>query len=436
MSVDSAVAALPQPQVKVAGERMALGLSFIYFFCLLCGYYVLRPVRDAMGATFGPTYLPMLYTATFVTLLAMTPLFGALVARFQRRVLLPVVYGVFILCLIGFHIAFRNDAAEGLKGPVFFVWLSVFNLTVVSVFWSFMSDIYTTGQARRFYGPIAAGGTMGAIAGPTLTALLAREVGVANLMLISAGFLTVCVACILTLVPWARARERERSGHDQEAPIGGSIIAGAKLVMSDRFLGALSLLMLIGVSIGSLLYYQQNVFAHISLGDVAARTRYFANIDWAVNVTVLLLQVFVTRALLVRYGPAPLILIPLGAMVLGLTILTAMPHIAVLAAVQIAMRGGQFALLSPGRESLFTRVNRESRYKAKNFIDTAIWRLGDVTMSWICLGLAMIGFGLREMAVIGVGLAICGVYVAWRVLRLYRALPEPRGEGEAPVKAP
>lgn len=427
--------AAAQVDTRARGEWLALWTSAAYFFCLLCAYYVLRPVRDAMGATFGPSQLPMLYTGTFVALLLMTPLFGALVARFPRRVLLPVVYSLFIACLLGFHLAFRNDAIEGLKGPVFFIWLSVFNLTVVSVFWSFMSDIYTTAQARRFYGAIAAGGTLGAMSGPTLTALLARELGIANLMLVSALLLMICVLCILALIPWARERERAREGQDHEQPVGGSVLAGAKLVFAHPFLRMLALLMACGVAIGTLLYYQQNVFAHHSLGDVAARTRYFAGIDLAVNFTVLLLQLFVTRALLLRFGPAPLLLIPLGVLVLGLSLLAAMPQIVVLAAVQIAMRGGNFALLSPGRESLFTRVDREARYKAKNFIDTAIWRFGDMLMAWVCLGLATLGFGLRDMAFIGIALAATALFAAWRALRHYRGLPEPH-RPPAPLAAP
>lgn len=202
------------------GEGVALLWSFVYFFALLCGYYTIRPVRDAMGAVHA---LEWLFTATFVVMLLLQPLYAALVGRFPRRVFLPVVYGFFILCLLGFYVLLAADTGASWRSGAFFVWVAVFNLFAVSVFWSFMSDIFGEDQARRLYGTIAAGGTLGALAGPLLTQALVQLIGAPAMLLVAAGLVGLCLIAIFRLIPWARARERG-SAPAERAGVGGGIL--------------------------------------------------------------------------------------------------------------------------------------------------------------------------------------------------------------------
>jgi AAA family ATP:ADP antiporter len=408
--------------------------AFTYFFCLLTGYYVLRPVRDALGASsdieavfprgmiewaaargvaLGELTLQLLFTGTFISMLLLQPVYGALVSRFPRRVFLPVVYLFFIACLLGFYLAF--DSAIPGRGAVFFIWVAVFNLFAVTVFWSFMSDIFSNHEAKRLYGYIAAGGTVGGFVGPLLTRQLVNELGVANLLLVSAGLLTLCVVCILRLGPWARRRELERGIRGGEQAIGGEVLAGLKRVWREPLLRALALLMLFGVGVGTLIYNEQARIARTFFADAEARTAYYAGIDLAINTLTIVVQLFVTRALLTRYGVAPLLLIPAGAILIGFAALTASPLPMLVAVVQVVLRAGEFSLAKPARETIYTRVDRESRYKAKAAIDTVVYRGGDLIFVWLHKFLAafgsnvVFGFGVLVAAGLGAG--------AWWVLR-------------------
>lgn len=404
-----------------AEERGALAWSFLCFFSLLLGYYILRSVREAMIAADGTRLIPTVFTSVFFCMLALTPVYGAIVSRFPRRRFLPIVYGVVIASLIVFSFALGSSAPQAWVALAFAIFLSVINLFTDSVFWSFMSDIFVTAQARRLYGVIAAGGTAGAIVGPLVTRLVVGSLGVPNLLLLSACFYGICLVCILKLVPWARAQEARRSRGDGEQPIGGTILAGFRLVVSKPLLFALVLFMLLGVSIGTLLYNEQAKVVgemHLSSAD---RTAYFAGIDFGVNMVALSVQLLLTRVLLTRYGVGPLLLIPVILVIGGLGALTVAFSSVLLAAVQILTRGLSFSFVKPARESLFTLVDRESRYKAKNFIDTVVYRGGDMTTSWAYAGLAGLGLGLPALAGVWAVIAILwGAVVLW-IVALQRA---------------
>ena len=415
--------------------------SFVYFFFLLTGYYVLRPVRDAMGAAadveavfspatiawfaqhgiaLGEFTLQALFTATFVCMVVLQPVYGWLVARLPRRVFLPVVYLFFIACLAGFYFAFQREIPG--RGAVFFVWVAVFNLFAVSVFWSFMADIFSNAEARRVYGYIGAGGTLGGLTGPWLTKSLVVGLGVANMMLISIACLTVCLLCIVRLAQWAKQAEELR-GKSDDAAMGGHVLEGLRLIARDPLLRWLAVLMVFGVGVGTLLYNQQREIALLVAGD-EFRTRFYSNLDLWINLLTLLIQVFLTRRILTRYGVAPALMIPALAILAGYAILSASPLPVLVAIVQIATRAGEFALGKPARETIYTRVDRQSRYKAKGAIDTVIYRGGDLTFAWVHKGLSI--FGSSVVFAGGTLVAAAMTYSAWRVVREQAKLPAER----------
>jgi AAA family ATP:ADP antiporter len=420
--------------------------AMLYFFCLLCGYYVLRPVRDAMGAssdaaavfprgliTLGERFgvevgeftLQLLFTATFIAMVLLQPLYGALVSRFPRRVFLPAVYLVFIACLLGFWWAF--DSGIPGRGAVFFVWVAVFNLFAVTVFWSFMADVFDNTNAKQFYGYIGAGGTIGALVGPAITRFLVEPVGVANLLLVSAAFLGVCLLCIMKLRPWAVARERSRGGGTGGQAMGGSILAGLRLVWERPLLRALATLMFFGVGVGTLLYNEQAAIVRAAFDSAEQRAAFYSALDWAINGLTIAIQLLLTRFLLQRYGIAPLLLLPALGILLGFAALSASPLPMLVAIVQIVTRASEFSLAKPARETLYTRVDREERYKAKAVIDTAVYRGGDLTFVWVHKALA--AFGSSMVFLGGLGIALGMTYGAWRVVRAERTLPqEPAAE--------
>jgi len=426
-------------------ESPSLLWSFLFFFCLLSGYYVLRPVRDAMGASsdveavFPPALirffavrgiplkelvLQVLSTCTFTLILVAQPLYGALVSRFPRRVFLPALFGFFIACLLGFHLLFNSDIAG--RGMAFFLWVTVFNVFSVSIFWSFMADVFTSDEARRVYGYIGAAGTIGAFTGPIITRTLAEQVGLANLMLVSAGFLGMCMLCVYRLR--LRTVQREtRQGRDNESAMGGDVLGGLKLIAKEPLLRWMAAMVFLGVGVGQMLYNTQAEIARSAFATAEERTAYYAGIDIAVNVLTLVVQLFVTRALLSRFGLMPVLMIPMVALLLGFAVLTASPLPIMVGIVQVVTRSNEFSLMKPGRETIYTRVNRQWRYKAGAAIDTAFYRGGELGFSWIYKALSAFG----AQVVFGVGLVVVGIMTAsvWRLLREERKLPEqPRDE--------
>ncbi len=424
-------------------ESPPLLWSFAYFFCLLSGYYVLRPVREAMaassdievvfppaliaffaqrGVALGEFTLQFIFTAVFVIMLLLQPVYGWLVSRFPRRVFLPAIYVFFIATLLLFYAMFDSGVAG--RGLAFILWITVFNLFAVAVFWSFMADIYSNAEARRYYGYIGAAGTMGAFLGPVLTRVLVERVGIANMMLVSAALLTVCVVCIARLRQYAVAREAERGLASGEKPMGGQILAGLKLVAKEPLLRWLALLVVLGVGIGTLLYNEQNRIARTAFTTAEERAAFFSTLDLAVNSLTLVVQLLVTRALMSRFGIAPALLIPGVAIILGFSILAASPLPMLVAVVQVFTRASEFSLAKPARETIYTRVGREWRYKAGAAIDTVIYRGADLTFVWLHKFLSAFG----SSAVFGFGVLVAGMmtFSALQLLRQEKKLPGAR----------
>ncbi|MEJ1096215.1 MULTISPECIES: MFS transporter [unclassified Pseudoxanthomonas] len=431
-------------------ESPPLLWAFLYFFCLLSGYYVLRPVREAMAASsdvqavFPPAMieffaargmalkdftLQVLFTCTFLIMLLLQPVYGWVVSRYPRRVFLPAVYGFFIVTLLLFYALF-NIGVPG-RGMAFFLWTAVFNLFAVAVFWSFMADVFTNLEARNYYGYIGAAGTLGAFLGPMLTRGLVGQIGIANLMLVSAGFLAVCLLCLLRLRLWAVARERERKLVSGEVPMGGEVLAGLKLIVREPLLRWLAVMVVLGVGVGTLLYNEQAAIVRRFYTDPAASTAYYATLDLAVNALTLVVQLSLTRLLMSRYGIAPALLIPGCAVILGFSLLAASPLPMMVAIVQVITRASEFSLAKPARETIYTRVGREWRYKAGAAIDTVIYRGGDLSFVWLHKLLS--AFGSNVVFAAGLLAAAGMTFGAWRLLREESKLPSERAAAAAPT---
>ena len=394
--------------VAVEPHELAATLwSAALFFIILCSYYIVRPLRDAMGLEGGVRALPWMFTATFAAMLLAVPLFSWVVARWPRQVFIPLVYRTFALMLLGFFAALQLASGEGLVvvARVFYVWAAVFSLFVVSVFWEYMADLWRREQGERLFGFIAAGGTAGAVAGPLLTGWLAPRLGPAYLVLVSVLGLELAARCVGRLGRVAAAAAGPGYAPSRDLPIGGGVFAGFTLALSSPPLLRICGYVLLLAITGTFLYIEQMTIVEASVADPAARTVLFANIDLAVNLATIVLQSVVLGRILPRLGLGwTLAALPLVSLAAFLA-LGAAPVLAVVVGAQIARRAADYAVSRPAREVLFTLVDRESKYKAKNFIDTGVYRGGDALGAWVFHGLRGLGLGLSGLALLAAPIA-------------------------------
>jgi AAA family ATP:ADP antiporter len=402
-------------------EMRALLWSFAYFFALLCSYYIIRPMRDEMGIAGGINKLQWMFSGTFLVMLAAVPLFGWVAKRFPVRQFLPYVYYFFIANLVLFFVLFKSDVTHAYVARAFFIWASVFNLFIVSVFWSFMADVFNNDQARRLFGIIAAGGTAGALTGPVLTAALVNPLGPSNMLLISVAFLAVAVGCIHRIIAWTNSINTDsvegqrvpEAGRDQA--IGGSILAGIRLVFSSSYLAGICLLILLYTTLATFLYFQQAQIVRDSFDEPANRTVLFAAMDFSVNFLTIVTQLLLTSRIVRKWGLSwALALIPLllGS---GLLLLGMMPTLSFLIAVQVLRRAGNYAVMRPAREMLYVVLGKEEKYKAKNFIDTVVYRGGDAVSAWAYAGLKAVGLSLAGIALVAVPLAGIWAWISFKL---------------------
>jgi AAA family ATP:ADP antiporter len=413
--------------VKVEPEEVRVLLwAFSYFFVLLCSYYIVRPLRDEMGIAGGVEHLQWLFTGTFLAMLAAVPMFGWVSSHYPRKEFLPLVYLFFIVNLLIFYFLFHSGLTHAWVARAFFIWTSVFNLFIVSVFWSFMADLFDDDQAKRLYGFIAAGGTAGALTGPAITAALAVPLGATNLLLISVAGLAWAILCIYRLSAWSKERTftsttpftpGRKSVVEQDMVLGGGALAGLRMIVTSPYLLGICLLILLYTTLSTFLYFQQAQIVHDSFSDPAKRTTVFAAMDLATNALTLIIQILFTSRIVKLFGLGwTLALVPLllGA---GFLSLALVPTLGVLVCVQVARRAGNYALMKPSREMLFVVLDKQKKYKAKNIIDTVIYRGGDVVSAWAYAGLQVLGLGLAAIALVAVPL--CGGW-AWICYRLGR----------------
>lgn len=403
-----------------AGEGRQLFWAAAYFFCLLSAYYLIRPLRDAMGITAGPDRLQWVFTATFIVMLLAVPVYGWLTTRYGRARLVPLVYGFFILNLVGFF-AWFSVTGGAIAATAFFVWTSVFNLFVVSVFWSLMADFHSSAQARRLFGLIAIGGSLGALCGPLVTALAVPVTGELALLPASALLLGLALVCFFRL----QAAASHAQNTAPAEPLGGSVWAGlAALPQSKYLLGVVGFILLL-TTLATFVYFMQAQVVADAFESRAERTQVFAWVDFAVNATTLTLQAFFTARIIARIGVAGALALLPGLVAIGFLALAAAPLLPVLLVFQVLRRAGNYGITRPAREILFTVVSREQKYKAKSVIDTLIYRGGDALSGWLYAGLKSAGLGLGGIAALAVPLALL-----WLALGLWLGREQNRRQQE------
>jgi AAA family ATP:ADP antiporter len=402
-------------------EVGALLWSFLYFLCLLAGYYILRPLRDEMGIAGGVGQLPWLFTGTFAAMLLAVPIWSALASRLPRQVLIPVAYRFFLANILLFFVLFRMEGSRVAAARAFFIWTSVFNLFVVSVFWSFMADLFSHEQGKRLFGFIAAGGSAGALLGPLLTTVLVSIVGPANLLLVAALLLEGACQCVRRLVLWNRRTcaamdtvGGRAAGADAEAPLGGGIISGVGQVFTSPALLGISAYILFVTLSGTFAYFQQARIISTAVSSAAERTALFARIDLLVNAITIVGQTAITARIFQRVGLRFALALQPALSGVGFAILAAAPVLPVLVVFQVVRRALEYAVGRPAREVLFTLVTREQKYKSKTFIDTVVYRGGDAIGGWAFTGLAALGLALPALA-----LAALPLSAAWLAVALF-----------------
>ncbi len=396
-------------------EYAAVGWSYLYFFCVLSSYYVLRPIRDEMAVYSGSDTIPWLFTATFFVTLITAPTFGWVASRYPRRKFLPWVYLFFTSNILIFWVVFSTAIDEGQNyiwlARTFFVWVSVFNLFVVSVFWSFMADIYTREQGRRLFGLISAGGSIGALLGGIVTSYLVTDIGRQNLFPFAAGLLIAAIFCIRRLRRWVSTQNESKGAAKKSKPLGGSPFAGITHMMSSPYFIAIGFSSIVASLLGTALYmFTADLLGQSGL-DPDERTQFFSNINIATSAIAFVCQLFVVRHVVGRLGiGVSLALLPIVSIV-GFAVLAMDPTLVALAILTIARRGLGFGVMKPSTDMLYSAVTPEEKYKTKNFIDTAIYRSGDLIGTWSVRGL-MSGLGMGLSAVLWVMVPFAAIWSA------------------------
>jgi len=401
-------------------EYLAVAWSFAYFSCVLSSYYILRPVREQLAVGSGPNTIPWLFFGTFITMMIATPIFGWVASRYPRRQFLPWVYLFFISNILifwaVFSIAIDNDSGHVWLGRVFFVWLSVFNLYVVSVFWSFMADIYTREQGRRLFGIITAGGSIGALIGGIATSVLVVKIGFQNLLPIAAALLLIAVFCITRLRKWVEQSHVDDVAETaaSQKPLGGNPFSGITHVFSSKYFSGIATSSIIASILGTALYMFMAQMVQDSIPGADEQTRFFSNINIATNVLALVGQSLVVRHVVHRFNiGVSMSLLPIAS-VAGFILLAIEPTLAMVAIITVIRRGLGFGFSKPTTDMLYSVVTPEEKYKSKNFIDTAVYRFGDLVGTWSVKGLIVVGLStpLISLAMLPFA-AVWGAVALW-----------------------
>jgi len=405
---DSAVLRILRRVIDVSqAELPALGWCWLYIFSVLASYYILRPIRDQMGVAGGVNNLPWLFTGTLIVMLVLNVPFSALVKLLPRKQFISLSYRFFAFSILAFGAVLYGATPEQAVwvGRFFFIWISVFNLFVVSIFWSMVVDIFSPEQGKRLFGFIAAGATLGAIVGSSLTASLAQRVQPATLLVGAALLLEISTWCVRRLSRLsAKMSDRPHSEKDEE-PIGGGVMAGFVDAVRSPYLLNTAIFLLLYAITSTFLYFSQASVVSASFTTRGSQTTFFATIDLIVNAITLTIQIFLTGRLVGWFGVGIALSLLPAVSILGFGAIFAMPTLVAVAAFQVVRRAGNFALTQPARQILYTVVSREDRYKTKSFIDTAVYRAGDQVGAWSYSLVGMVGWGIKGAGIVSLVLS-------------------------------
>ena len=415
-------------------ELPSVVVAFFLFFCVLGGYFAVRPVRETVGTILGRDRVANLWVATWIVSLAIVPLYGAIVAKVRRSVFLPLIYGFVAIALAVVGGVLQNQPRSVAVGQFFYVFISVLSLFLVSVFWSFLVELFDSGQAKRLFPVIAAGGTAGALVGPLFTDLTARSIGNGGILFVGAALFGLAVALQAILIRlWKSGpephRERGEAYQSRDRALGGNPLAGVTLVLRSPYLLAIAAYVALLATANTFLYFEQLRLVSTTFADTQTRTSVFARIDWIVQSLTILAQLFITGRIASRLGLVVLLTIIPVAIFFGFVALAIWNTFMVLAVVIVLRRSGEYAFVRPGREMLWTPMSKETKYKAKNFVDVPVYRGADAAVAQLQRAIEGAGFGVQTVALLGALAAAVWAVNGWWLGRRYDSAAQPASEG-------
>jgi AAA family ATP:ADP antiporter len=406
-------------------EIRAVLVSFAFIFSILAAYYIIRSVRDGMSSDWSDAELSTIWTFTFFISFLVVSFYGYICSKVRFKYLVPGVYGFFALSFVLLFLLINFFPELNLINQIFYVWVSVFSLLNISVFWSFMADTYNKEQAKRLFGFIASGASLGAIFGPTISLIFASRLGSESLVLISAVMLIIplMIAMYLNKIK-STDLDNTSSSEFNENEMSGNFWDG----FAELLKKPLAKNILLGIGIFIVLYSGLSTFVYFAIKNILTdidqdtRTTIWAGIDLAVNVLAVFTAMFGTSRLAKRFGLSVTLALVPGIIILGMFILALSPILWVVVGLQVVRRAGEYAITKPAREMLFTLVDREARFKAKSVIDVVVYRAGDIFWAWGFTGLTQVlGLGLGAIASIGGFVAILWTALALRLGRAFDA---------------
>ena len=415
-------------------EVPSVVVAFFLFFCVLGGYFAVRPVRETVGTILGRDRVANLYVATWIASLAIVPIYGAIVAKVRRSVFLPLIYGFVAVALAIVGGVLQNQSRNVAVGQFFYVFISVLSLFLVSVFWSFLVELFDSGQAKRLFPVIAAGGTAGALVGPLFTDLAARSIGNGGILFVGAALFALAVALQAILIRlWKSGPEPHggRGDADYQArdrALGGNPFAGITLVLRSPYLLAIAAYVALLATANTFLYFEQLRLVSTTFADTQTRTSVFARIDWIVQSITILAQLFLTGRIASRLGLVVLLTIIPVAVFFGFIALAIWNTFIVLAIAIVLRRSGEYAFVRPGREMLWTPMSKETKYKAKNFVDVPVYRGADAGVAQLQRVIEGAGFGMQTLALLGALAAALWAVNGWWLGRRYDSAAQPASE--------
>jgi AAA family ATP:ADP antiporter len=420
-------------------EVSAVVAAFCLFFFMWAGYFSVRPVRETVGTVLGRDQVADLWIVTALFSIFVIPLYGGIVARFRRSVFLPATYGVVALVLAGIGLSMQGGTISPLIGKTFYVFISVVNLFLISMFWSFLLELFETGQTKRLFGIIAAGGSAGALAGPLVSDLSVGVIGNSGILYLGAALFVAAIVCQRVLLGiWSQYASGPGGGQNagkaaEDKPIGGSLFAGVTLILRSPYILGIAVFVVFISTVNTLLYFEQLRLVEITFSDNTERTRVFARLDWIVQSLTVLSQIFLTGRIAQKFGVKALLTWVPMAMVVGFLALAAVGTFGVLAVVFVLRRACEYAFIRPGREMLWAPLDKETKYKAKNTVDVPIYRGADAVAAQVNSAVAAAGVSAAGVALMGAGVATLWGALGWWLGKKHETLTAGQSVGGSAV---